>query len=322
MKVIPVILMFNNNYVIPASVALYSMLINATHDGIFDIRVLHTDITPNNIKKLQETVSVFPNTTLSFYDMNQFDKKLNIPAKIAGWPKEIIYKLLVAEIFTDIDRAIVTDVDVVFEDDISNEFFLFDTDEYFAGVKQSAMSHHLPFSPDITDSNMHFICGAGYMIYNLSKMRADNMPEKYINFLHKNSQYLKLPDQEILNIVSYPNIKLLHPRNMVLVTYYACDDYVFNKYEYASSKIEHEYAKLHPVQIHFVGYKTWGKPWKDLRAPCANLWFRYLTYTPYFTSFMNQMTAPKKLMPTWCKILLKITPVKSWRKYMRKKYQN
>ncbi len=322
MSPIPIILMFNNNYVIPAAVALYSMLVNRKSNNYFDIRILHTDITSENIDVLHKTIESFPNASLTFYSMSDIDRRLNIPDTIADYPKEIIYKLIVADIFPDLDRAIITDADVVFEDDISDEFIKFNTDEYFAGVKQTSMSEHLPFSTDITDSNMHFVCGAGYMIYNLAKMRADDMPNKYMQFMRDNAKYLKLPDQEILNIVSWPNIKLLHPRNMVLVTYYASDDFVFDKNSYTSTYLEHEYAKAHPVQIHFVGYKTWGKPWNDFNAPCANLWYRYLTYTPCFTSFMKQITAPKTSMPMWCKILLKITPIKSWRKKMRKRYNN
>ena len=320
MKKIPVIFMFDDNYAIPAAVAIYSMIENADKKYMYDIHILYTDIKKQNMLKLCNMVKLFENVNITFRCMKELDKKLHIPKNIAGWPKEIIYKLLIADIFPELERVIITDADVVFLDDISCEFLKFNSDEYFAGVKQSAMTHHQKFSTDITDNNMHFLCGAGYMIYNLKKMRTDNMVNKYLNFMRENMRFLKLPDQEILNIVSYPNIKLLSPRNMTLVTYYVSNDYVFNKYSYASTKEEHEEAKKHPVQLHYVTYTTWGKPWTDFNAPCAELWYRYLTYTPFFLDFCSTKFNHKKKMPTYIRFLLHITPIKAWRQEIRKRY--
>jgi len=282
---IPVIMMFDDSYVIPASVAIYSLLKNAVRQHFYDLRIMYTNISEKHKNKLIEMLDGFSNASIKFFNMKEYNTKLDIPDTISGWPREIIYKLIIADIFTDIDRAIVTDVDVVFVGDVSQEFIKFKTDEYIAMVKNSTLPHDKPFSLDITDNNIHFMYGAGYMIYNTKAMRRDKMPKKYIDFMHKNLQYLRFPDQEILNIVNYPNIKPLHPRNMALVSWWRLKDFVFNKYDYNSSEKEHLESLEKPIQIHYVTWTTWAKPWKDINAPLANLWYRYLTYTNFFTEF-------------------------------------
>lgn len=268
------------------------LLKNASKKHDYDLRVMYTNISKTNQEKLSVLVSWFPNASLSFHRVDT----AGMPVKVAGWSQEIIYKLIVANMFADIDKAIVTDVDVVFVGDISTEFMNFTSDDYFAGVKQAALPTDKMFSTNINDDNVHFMYGAGYMIYNLKKMRQDNMPAKYIDFMQKNIAKLKLPDQEILNIVSFPKIKELHPRNMALVTWWRVQDFVFNKYDYASTAQEHKEAIQSPVQLHYVGYKTWGKPWSDPSAPCAEIWFRYLTCTNFFDEYYSGLFGKLKTL--------------------------
>ena len=207
------------------------------------------------------------------------------------YPKEILYKLCLPSLFKKLDKVIVTDVDVVFRGNISSEYMNFQTDEYFAGVKQVQSDFHPPFSQNIKDNNLHFLVGAGYMIYNLKKMREDNIEEKCFQYLKKNIKYLKLPEQEVLSQICYPKIKLLPPKHMALVSWWLYDDYLF-EYDYVANKEELEEARKDPIQIHYVNcsLKTvnkkvkpyTGKPWVDPFCPKADLWWFYLSQTPFF----------------------------------------
>ena len=313
---IPVIMMFNDNYTIPGGAAIYSMLTNTGGGNLFELYVLHTDITKEHQEALQSVVRQFPNATLEFMDLTY----RAIPENAGiGYPKEIIYKLILPSVFPQYDKVIVTDVDVLFLDDVAPEFIAFDSDDYFAGVKQTGHANHKPFSTDITDDNMHFMCGAGYMIYNLKKMREDDMERKYMDFLHANREYLRLPDQEVLNIVSQPKIKMLHPRNMTLCAWYVPENYVF-KYDYNSTKEEHEEAKRSPVQLHFVEH-TWRKPWFDPNCPRAELWFEYLSKTPFLSEYFKTYWVLKSSLPipAWRRLLASVIPVKKWRRKIRRR---
>jgi lipopolysaccharide biosynthesis glycosyltransferase len=70
-QVIPVMHCFSNNYVIPASVAFYSMLENADPEYEYRLYILHSDITEKNQDKLQQTIANFNNGSLTFINMHE-----------------------------------------------------------------------------------------------------------------------------------------------------------------------------------------------------------------------------------------------------------
>jgi len=285
MQKINIAMMFNDNYAIPGGVAVLSLLKNANPKYFYNLFILHNDITAEHQEKLKDIVSRFANADLKFMDMN--NKYCEFVPDLK-YPKEILYKLCLPSIFKDCDKLIVTDVDVLFLGDVSEEYIHFKTDEYFAGVKQIQYPYHRPYSTDLTDGNYHFTVGAGYMIYNLKSMRKDNIEQKCLDYLKDNIAYLKLPDQEVLCQVCYPKVKLLHPKNMTLTTWYVEKNYTFG-FEYTARPEEIEPALNDPVQLHYVNppshYKypyKWKKPWTDPFCPKANLWYYYLAQTPFF----------------------------------------
>ena len=56
-NIIPIMHSFDNNYVIPASVAFLSMLENADKNYFYKLYVLHSDITEKNQKELKKQKS-------------------------------------------------------------------------------------------------------------------------------------------------------------------------------------------------------------------------------------------------------------------------
>lgn len=294
MQKIHIAMMFNDNYSIPGGVAILSLLQNADKNYQYFLYILHNDISQLHQDKLHSIVLRFKNASLTFVDMNnQFDKF----ALKLDYPKEVLYKLCIPSIFPDIDKIIITDVDVVFPGDISKEYINFTGDEYFAGAKQTQEPNHPPFSLDIKDNNYHFIVGAGYMIYNLKQMRKDKIEEKCLQYLKENVKYAKLPDQDILCQVCYPKIKLLHPKNMVLIPWYLRDDYIF-EFAYNSTEKEHQEAKEDPIQLHYVLYKGCvGKPWINPFCHKSEIWYYYLSQTPFFEeNFRRNLHLNEKLI--------------------------
>ena len=279
--IIPVVMMFNNNYAIPSGPAIYSMLLHADKQHFYNLFIMHNDISSENQDKIRQIVEMFSNASLKFLEMNN---KFSEYAHLTKYPVEILYKLCLETQFPDMDKIILTDVDVVFEGDISKEYINFTTDEYFAGVKQVQEIQHKPFSQDITDDNMHFFTGAGYLIMNLKKMREDNIENKCFDYLKEYHAYLHLTEQEILSQVCYPHIKLIHPKNMVLTPWFIADNILFN-FSYTATKKEFEEALKKPVQIHYVQKH---KPWINPFVHKAELWFRYLTYTPFFQDYFKE----------------------------------
>lgn len=64
------------------------------------------------------------------------------------------------------------------------------------------------------------LIGGGFLYMNLKKMREDGMEAKCVAYLKQNAHRLKQAEQDVLNLVCYPKIKLLPERFMVCTYLY------------------------------------------------------------------------------------------------------
>ena len=228
--IIPVVHCFDNNYVIPASVAFLSMLEHANKKHQYKLYIMHSDITLENQKKLTSVVNRFANASLEFIDMNnKFNDLFSNTLCQAHYSKEMYYKLCVASLFKQYDYAIITDVDVLYQDDISKEYekFIKTTDYYMAGVYTDRLkgtfleTYDNVYDADFNADEKHILLngvGAGYLIFNLKKIRKDGIEKKLIDFAAKNTYRLIQPEQDTLNLCLYPNIYRL-PLSSMVCTY-------------------------------------------------------------------------------------------------------
>ena len=146
--------------------------------------ILHTDISINLQEKLTKNISEFSSfASIEFINMeNKFDDIWNKIYKGGHFSKEVMYKILVASIFPQYEKLVITDVDVVFLGDISSSYIDFDTAEehYVAGIKpigKLKSYYENSYKTSWTDEEIKklgHICG-GYLIANLKK----NKKRKY-----------------------------------------------------------------------------------------------------------------------------------------------
>ncbi len=62
----------NENYAPPLAVCLYSLLCNADKSRLYDIVILHSDISPESREHLLRVGELFPNCNLRLVDMTEF----------------------------------------------------------------------------------------------------------------------------------------------------------------------------------------------------------------------------------------------------------
>jgi len=297
---IPLMFCFDNNYVIPAAVAFYSMLKNCSKEYYYKLYILHTDITKTNQEKLIENVKEFSDfSELIFINMeHKFEDLWNTIGEKGHFSKEVMYKVLVASIFPDYDKIIVSDVDVVFLNDISQSYFMLDTSEdyYLAGIKMiGKMKWYLEqlsdkFSHEEIEK-LNGFCG-GYIVFNLKKIREDNMEEKFIKCFETEGHRINQMEQDVLNLCCYPKTKRLP------LKYLACS-YMWDEYKTENDKetdihyekVEIEDAMTNTVQLH---YATSKKPWKNVDCTKADIWFKYLMETNFVEEYL--MGLPSKIV--------------------------
>lgn len=292
---IPIMFCFDNNYVIPAAVAFYSLLENANKDYNYKLYILHTDITVENQNKLKMTIEQFNNIAeIIFINLEHKFQDIWNEIKIKGhFSKEVMYKTLVASIFPQYEKIIVSDVDVVFLNDISESYFFLNTEEdyYLAGTKMVGkisgyMQNYKDTFSDEEIEKLSGFCG-GYLIFNLKKLREDNMEEKFIQCFKKEGYRINQMEQDVLNLCCYPKTKRLP------LKYVACS-YMWEIYKTEEdketdifySKEEIEEAMNNTVQLH---YATSVKPWKNVDSIKAEEWFKYIVKTPFLVEYLKKL---------------------------------
>lgn len=194
--------------------------------------------------------------------------------------------MIAAELFPQYDRILCSDVDVVFEGDISpsyfiriNEFF------YFAGVGQILESDRMnQYGTLFTENELCILrneIGAGYMLLNLKAIRENNIQEKLVDFYLLNYFRLKLPEQDCITLVCWPHISFLPMKYVVCNSYYKATKTSLRFYQYCTEFINEDSDSLqrffdslaNPVQIHYVGA---SKPWNSFNVIKSEHWFYYL----------------------------------------------
>ena len=309
---------FDNNYTIPAAVAFYSLLEHADRNYDYVLYVLHSDITETNQLKLAETIEPFlAFSRLEFVNMAHRFDDLWVKIKTKGhFSKEVMYKVLVASIFPQYEKLIVSDVDVVFLNDISRSYTEFDVkdDYYLGGVKAVGrvmhyMDNYRPIFSEEEIKKLSGFCG-GYLVFNLKKLRKDKMEDKFIECFKTEGHRINQMEQDVLNLCCYPKTKALH------LKYVTCS-YVWDYYKEDSdfdndlcySREELKEAMLNPVQLH---YATSIKPWKNVDCTKSEEWFKYIVKTPFLKEYLANL--PKNI------VFIKINNSKRNRPMNRIKY--
>lgn len=294
------------------------MLRHANPSYEYHLYVIHSsNISISNQTKLKETIKEFPNATLTFIDMGgKFDEMWEKCKGKFHFSKEVFYKLSVPNLFAQYDKAIISDVDVVWLGDIAEVFESFDINEdyYLGGYDGPKPNFKIAnftdnYKRDFTQDEIDKLkVGAGLLVYNLSKMRQDKIEEKMLQYALDNAYRLLLPEQDVINLVCHPKIKILPKGGMVAISLYMIYD-SDEKLENASwSKEEILYAMENPIQLHYAGGE---KPWRDFGVLKCDEWLKALVQTNYLQDFLAQIALYRQVYVahTQAKVFIKIPPL-------------
>lgn len=298
MKKIPIMFTFNDNYSIPASACFISIMENSNSKYEYDFYVLTSDISNEHRDMLLKDMSNYKNCRLEFIDMhNQFEQEYNNIKNHSHFSKELLYKLNCASIFPDLDKIIITDVDVVFLDDIAKMYDAFNAKDnyYYAGIgpiKTNKPSYYRSEAYKLFDEEdiikLEAGVGAGFLLVNLYQIRKQNIEKKMFDYLQNNSDKLIQIEQDVINIVCYNHIKKMP--HYYMVCSYEYDEYnndlliekIVNKNEIKELK----YALENPLQLH---YATTIKPWIYTDSTKNELWFKFFKMSLFSEKYLTEI---------------------------------
>lgn len=276
MNKIPIVFTFDDNYALPAAIAIKSLVYACKHDTWYEIYCLYNNLSEENRRRIEKIARI------QWVKMNK--SIFNNVFSTKEYPIDVYYRLIVHDILAQYNKIIYSDVDVLFHEDLSEVYNTDINDFYWAGVPlernenpsfetisaqvgnpddPNYMSGHTKFK----ENKNEFIFASGFMVINAEKMRRDKMTEKFLQTIKQFTGRLKMFDLEILNLACQNNtIKPLPFRYCVLEDIAIAKDYKkANTYPFLSrvfSDKELISGIINPVISHYTGanaIRVWNR---------------------------------------------------------------
>lgn len=273
MKKIPIVFTFDNNLIMPASVCISSLLMNANTDTFYDIFILHSEKCDFSSSQLVDIPNHYSNCKITFRTVNS---EFVTAYEIRGITTTAYYRLLIPDLIPEYEKILYSDVDVIFREDLS-KYFQIDLDGYYmAGVDNASalrpdVQKYVKGKLGIDHKYGHFY--SGNLIINSKKIKEDNIIHLFRELAKRD---FCQQDMDIINIACYGKIKALSPA--FCLTNYLTEILVKRKSEMLAFFTEQEIE--HALQKGIVHYNG-TKPWMQY---CVNfdIWWEYYRKSPFY----------------------------------------
>lgn len=262
----------DNNFAQHLTVAIASIVLNATSLDNLNFYILDGGISDKNKRKIEKLKKI-KNFEIEFIkiDDSLFDL-CPITPECQHISKQTYYRYIIPKLKPELDKAFYFDCDIVVENSL-NEFWSTDLEDNYAAVVDELYKGAIEDAKRLGTKNYF---NAGIMLINLAKWKNENITEK----LFKNTELLARQnkilwvDQCVLNYTFNDKVKWLSPRYNL-----QCNAFYDGKYNENSNE-DLAIAKRHPVIVHF---NSCTKPWhkKTCKHPLWKSYWFYLKRTPF-----------------------------------------
>lgn len=260
----------DENFIVQTSVAILSMLMSKKKETNY---TFHIVVSQNFRKESFEYLERIKSLQNDFsYEIHYIDSSVLDSRKITTRhvTSSTYYRLVLADVIED-DKCMYHDGDILVFDDLTEMFDIEIENYYVAGIKaimkhQDTKENREAISKWKFSSFDNYIF-AGDLIFNLKKIREDNLIQQFVEHIHKG---YPSEDQDVINMCCYGRIKFLPLRYCMLnrwingTPFEDLDNIIY-------SDEEMDEARNNPAIIHFAGADT--KPWTNVRAVYADKWW-------------------------------------------------
>ncbi len=279
-KEIPIFFTIDDGYAPYLSVAIKSMIQNASKEYNYRIIVLYKELNEENrakIAKLKEE-----NFKIDFIYMKDelkaiTDREEN-RLRCDYFTLTIYFRLFIPEMFPEYDKGIYIDSDVVVPGDISKMYNI-DLGDNIVGACQDKSVVDVPelanYMEQAVGVDKYQYVNSGVLLMNLSKMREKQFSKRFLDLLNKYHFDSVAPDQDYLNAICNGKILYLDSSWDAMPTE-------------GSKEIEN------PNIIH---YNLFQKPWCYDNIQYADCFWNYAKQTEYYdeiVQFKNNYSEEKK----------------------------
>ena len=288
----------DDNYAMPLAVTLRSALENFKGNSKILFYVIDGGIKKHNKQKILKSIEsekcelefLSIHDSLSLANLKETNKSLDPDGQKI--PKYLsiaaFFRIFIPELLpTDINKAIYLDCDLVVNGDLSelwqydlgNNYILAAQDTWIPYV--SAPNGLLNYQELGISADAKYF-NSGVLTIDLKKWREDEICDKAINYFKHNKQYVRWPDQDVLNAILAGRWGQIDPKwNFNCSSFYDYDSGSYLAWKGEDSLFSEDiYNNLinNPAIIHFVSEK---KPWTSRHSPLKEVFFKYVDRTEW-----------------------------------------
>lgn len=267
-KEIPVFFAVDDNYMPFLAVSLQSLIANASEKNYYSIKVLHTNISAENKKKISRYEQ--ENVNIEFVDLNYYIEKIQDKLYTRDYySKTTYFRLFLPNLYPQYDKVLYLDSDIVILDDIAKLYHTDMGDNLVAGAPDDVIQNIKVFQDyaekvvGVADYRKYF--NAGVLLMNLDELRKFKFQEKFIYSLEK-IKFAVAQDQDYLNRLCKGRVKLI--------------DKGWNRMPMPDDKIKTSDIKL-------IHYNLAYKPWHFEDILYKEYFWKYAKQTEFFDKIME-----------------------------------
>ena len=211
-ETIPIFITIDNSYVPYAEVAIRGIKENSSKEYNYNIHILYSNLTQKDkeiLKYLEDE-----NYKIIFREMKEVLE--NITDRIENrfkntFTPEIYFRLFIPEIFTEYDKGIYIDSDIVVPGDIS-ELYNNELGNNLIGACIDKSVYDIPeimnYYENAVGISRDKYVNSGVLLMNLKELRKKKFTKHFLNLLNKYHFDTVAPDQDYLNVIC--NGKILY----------------------------------------------------------------------------------------------------------------
>ena len=212
-KIIPIFFTINDQYAPYLSTAIDSIIKNSSKEYYYKIFILHDGLSPENISKL----SVFDDNRfeINFKEMKKgleaITDRIENRLRCDYFTVTIYFRLFIADMFTEFDKGIYIDSDIIVPGDIS-ELYNHNLGNNLIGAVTDNSIQEIPELVNYVENAVGIprreYINSGVLLMNLKLMREKEFSKKFLNLLTTYHFDSIAPDQDYINVMC--NGKILY----------------------------------------------------------------------------------------------------------------
>lgn len=270
-EIIPIFFACDDQYVKYMIVAMKSIILHASNTYQYEMYVLHvgiSDAMKNEAAKLQQE-----NVHITFVDVSEEIKELEEQLPLRDYySMTTYYRLFMADLFPQYDKAIYIDSDTVTLSDISKLYQIDIEDNLVAAVRDQAVLQN-----DIFGEYVEKVLGiardayfnAGMLVMNCKAFREEEIQKQFVNLLHAYT-FVVAQDQDYLNIICEDRVHWLSP--------------VWNTMIFGEIPCKEE-------DICILHYNMASKPWHNKMTPLSDFFWDVAKQTDVYDMILEGLEA-------------------------------